>query len=89
MKFFYPRIGFINFYIVPLMIEPRDSHSRGRSPRNAAAAIAATGEQVGHAIILRDITESRRSAQQTSRVRAIKRAHLARRRRGARELATL
>ena len=57
MEIFYPANRFINFYIVPLMIEHRDSV--------AGDKIDISGEQVGHAIILRDITESRRSAQQT------------------------
>jgi len=75
MEIFYPANRFINFYIVPLLIESREPVARdavpGR-PRSAAAipdepqsTTAATAERVGHAIILRDITESRRSAQQT------------------------
>jgi two-component system, sporulation sensor kinase E len=51
LEIFYPANRFINFYIVPLMIEHRES-----------AANAASG-QVGYAIILRDITESRRTAE--------------------------
>src|SRR6266849_6712013 len=70
MEIFYPANRFINFYIVPLMIEHRET--------GAVAGVADSGhhdhspdgkggvtEQVGHAMILRDITESRRSAQQT------------------------
>ena len=57
IEIFYPSNRFINFYIVPLMIESRDSV--------AGDKIDISGEQVGHAIILRDITESRRTAQQT------------------------
>jgi nitrogen fixation/metabolism regulation signal transduction histidine kinase len=56
MEIFYPQNRFINFYIVPLMMEQRE-------PTVAAPAMAA--EEVGHVMILRDITESRRSAQQT------------------------
>jgi two-component system, sporulation sensor kinase E len=76
MEIFYPANRFINFYIVPLMIEHRET--------GAVAGVANSGdrdgamfsgtmsrgpapgysEQVGHAMILRDITESRRSAQQ-------------------------
>jgi two-component system, sporulation sensor kinase E len=49
MEIFYPQNRFINFYIVPLMIEHRE----------------ATGAaEVGHVMILRDITASRRTAQQ-------------------------
>ncbi len=65
MEIFYPANRFINFYIVPLMIEYRDSAAVDALPGTPRSAIAATGEQVGHAMILRDITESRRSAQQT------------------------
>jgi two-component system, sporulation sensor kinase E len=65
MEIFYPANRFINFYIVPLMIEHRDSVAGDAVPRPPRSASAATGEQVGHAMILRDITESRRSAQQT------------------------
>jgi signal transduction histidine kinase len=73
MEIFYPANRFINFYIVPLMIEHRDSVAgdavpgppRSATPKAFASRHAAAGEQVGHAMILRDITESRRSAQQT------------------------
>src|ERR1700730_1333944 len=73
MEIFNPANRFINFYIVPLMIEHRDSVAgdavqgppRSATPKALASRHAATGEQVGHAMILRDITESRRSAQQT------------------------
>jgi two-component system, sporulation sensor kinase E len=56
MEIFYPQNRFINFYVVPLVIEQRE-------PIVAATATAA--EEVGHVMILRDITESRRTAQQT------------------------
>ncbi len=55
MEIFYPANKFINFYIVPLLIERRETH---RHAKGAA-------EPVGHAMILRDITESRRSAEKT------------------------
>jgi two-component system, sporulation sensor kinase E len=76
MEIFYPQNRFINFYIVPLMIEHREavdvatpvravredpasaSHSEARRP------VATVAGQVGHVMILRDITESRRTAQQ-------------------------
>jgi two-component system, sporulation sensor kinase E len=51
LEIFYPANRFINFYIVPLVIEHRDADTDG-----------AAG-QVGYAIILRDITESRRTAE--------------------------
>ncbi|MEY2536941.1 MAG: hypothetical protein QOG67_681 [Verrucomicrobiota bacterium] len=63
MEIFYPANRFINFYIVPLIIERREGEvMTGETETNAP--IGKSG-QVGHAIILRDITESRRSAQQT------------------------
>ena len=55
MEIFYPANRFINFYIVPLSIERKSDNDDAALP----------GEQVGHAIILRDITETRRSEQQT------------------------
>lgn len=58
MEIFYPANRFINFYIVPLLIA-----------RRPVAGIADPGynkgEPVGHAMILRDITESRRSTEKT------------------------
>ncbi|MBA2242575.1 MAG: PAS domain-containing protein, partial [Chthoniobacterales bacterium] len=55
MEIFYPANKFINFYIVPLLIERRAKGHRAKGP----------AEQVGHAMILRDITESRRSTEKT------------------------
>jgi PAS domain S-box-containing protein len=52
MEIFYPQNRFINFYVVPLMIEAREAGATG-------------AEEVGHVMILRDITENRRTAQQT------------------------
>ena len=53
MEIFYPANRFLNFYIVPLLIERRESVAGHKA------------EPVGHAIILRDITESRRSTEKT------------------------
>ena len=53
IEIFYPANRFLNFYIVPLLIERREA-----DPGQKA-------EPVGHAIILRDITESRRSTEKT------------------------
>ena len=61
MEVFYPANRFINFYVVPLIIEPREPESSGGRADGRAPA----GEHVGYAMILRDITESRRSAEQT------------------------
>jgi signal transduction histidine kinase len=76
MEIFYPQNRFINFYIVPLVMEHRESTvAGGVDSGGRGAAIAhghgpgstppATAEQVGHVMILRDITKSRRTAQQT------------------------
>ncbi len=55
MEIFYPANKFINFYIVPLLMERRAKGNRTR----------AQAEQVGFAMILRDITETRRSTEKT------------------------
>src|SRR5438045_6320546 len=51
MEIFYPANRFLNFYIVPLLIERRESVAGNGGPGHKAA--------VGHAIVWRDITESR------------------------------
>ena len=56
MEIFYPANKFINFYIVPLLMERRKKTGSGAFSH---------AEPVGHAMILRDITESRRSAEKT------------------------
>ncbi|MEP6937962.1 MAG: ATP-binding protein [Chthoniobacterales bacterium] len=55
MEIFYPANKFINFYIVPLLIERRTENREAEG----------VGEPVGHAMILRDITETRRSTEKT------------------------
>ena len=73
MEIFYPQDRFINFYVVPLVMEQREPTVAGSVLSDKALAkaddsgqpITATAEEVGHVIILRDITESRRTAQQT------------------------
>src|SRR5205809_3581477 len=69
MEIFYPANRFINFYIVPLMIEHRETGERiDKKPATLTESERSPNGQsdrVGHAMILRDITESRRSAQQT------------------------
>jgi signal transduction histidine kinase len=70
VEIFYPQNRFINFYVVPLVMESREptvaTPTRERE-RQAGRRPVATGssEDVGHVMILRDITESRRTAQQT------------------------
>ena len=69
MEIFYPQNRFINFYIVPLMIEPREAVAtpvRGVGDETGHRPVATgAAAEVGHVMILRDITESRRTAQQT------------------------
>ncbi|HMF46761.1 MAG TPA: ATP-binding protein [Candidatus Udaeobacter sp.] len=76
VEIFYPQDRFINFYVVPLVIEQREAvagkadSGRMRSSAFAKATAdkppaATVPEEVGHVMILRDITESRRTAQQT------------------------
>jgi two-component system, sporulation sensor kinase E len=55
MEVFYPQHRFLNFYIVPLSLDPVP----GKRPRSAAP------EREGYAVILRDITETRRSTEET------------------------
>ena len=76
MEIFYPENRFINFYIVPLMIEHREAvdvvtpaRTVTEDPASAgygetSTPVAPVAGQVGHVMILRDITESRRTAQQ-------------------------
>lgn len=55
MEVFYPQHRFLNFYIVPLSLDPVPAkRTRTDSP-----------ERVGYAVILRDITETRRSTEET------------------------
>ncbi len=76
VEIFYPQNRFINFYVVPLVMEQREPTIGGGGLSAVALAktadsgqpapmIPATSEEVGHVMILRDITESRRTAQQT------------------------
>jgi two-component system, sporulation sensor kinase E len=76
IEIFYPQNRFINFYIVPLVMEQRESTVAGGGDSGGivggnhgrvrpGSTIPATAAEVGHVMILRDITESRRTAQQT------------------------
>jgi len=57
MEVFYPENRILNFYVVPLRNEP---------VQRARKALSATELEVtGYAVILRDITETRRSTEQT------------------------
>lgn len=55
MEIFYPQNRFLNFYVVPLSLEPPSKKQNDQREQ----------ELVGYAMILRDITESRRSTEQT------------------------
>src|SRR5882724_6812255 len=66
MEIFYPQNRFINFYIVPLLIEHRDPATRIGNSASAAAindhegpesTMPAAPGEVGHVMILRDITK--------------------------------
>jgi two-component system, sporulation sensor kinase E len=65
MEIFYPENRFINFYIVPLLIEHREAAEPTGDGGGARPANPVIAGRVGHVMILRDITESRRTAQQT------------------------
>jgi signal transduction histidine kinase len=66
IEIFYPQNRFINFYIVPLLIEPREvTVTGGGDSGRTGSTPPATADQVGHVMILRDITKSRRTALQT------------------------
>ena len=75
MEIFYPQNRFINFYVVPLLMEQREvvpagglsavPSAKADDSGQPGSTAPATAEEVGHVMILRDITESRRTAQQT------------------------
>jgi signal transduction histidine kinase len=66
MEIFYPANRFLNFYIVPLLIERKATKGDGSTEsRPTSRGADKQAEPVGHAIILRDITESRRSTEKT------------------------
>ncbi len=57
MEIFYPQNRFLNFYVVPLNVDTDEEKPRGK--RRRAQGL------VGYAMILRDITASRRSTEET------------------------
>src|SRR5207249_4010972 len=77
MEIFYAANRFINFYIVPLVIEHHEpgtgigdssvpgSFASGEATADKPTSATSVTERVGHAMILRDITESRRTERQT------------------------
>jgi two-component system, sporulation sensor kinase E len=54
IEVFYPQHRFLNFYVAPLHLDTETIHSNATEP-----------DLVGYAIILRDITEDRRMAEET------------------------
>jgi two-component system, sporulation sensor kinase E len=64
MEIFYPTNRVINFYVVPLIIERREAIAGSVDSGGPGSPPPATADQVGHAMILRDITERRRTEQQ-------------------------
>ena len=55
MEVFYPQNRFLNFYVAPLRVEKSPAKKSGASEQ----------ELIGYAVILRDITESRKSTEET------------------------
>ena len=55
MEVFYPQNRFLNFYVAPLRVDKPSAKGRKAAKR----------ELIGYAVILRDITESRKSTEET------------------------
>lgn len=64
MEVFYPQNRFLNFYVVPVTLDKKalkaDKQESFQEP-----AVGPSEHLVGYAVILRDITESRRSTEET------------------------
>ncbi|MGA3171583.1 MAG: ATP-binding protein [Chthoniobacteraceae bacterium] len=66
MEVFYPQNRFINFYVAPISLARRDDDEpSSKSLRRSRRASREPANVVGYAIILRDITETRRTTEQT------------------------
>jgi len=77
IEIFYPQNRFINFYIVPLVMEQRETSvaegadsggvgaASAQRSRPGSTPLGAAAQKVGHVMILRDITASRRTALET------------------------
>ena len=65
MEVFYPQNRFINFYVAPITLDNDDDEPPSKSSRRARRRSAEAPGVVGYAIILRDITETRRTTEQT------------------------
>lgn len=65
MEVFYPENRYLNFYVAPMTVEaPVPPPPKKRHPENNEPEME-IHELIGFAMIVRDITESRRSAQET------------------------
>ena len=66
MEVFYPQNRFINFYVTPISLtQDDDEETAPRKSRKPRRPSADSPDVVGYAIILRDITETRRTTEQT------------------------
>jgi two-component system, sporulation sensor kinase E len=69
MEIFYPQNRFINFYVTPIALSHDEEvalpESAGKKSRKALRIPENAADVVGYAIILRDITETRRTTEQT------------------------
>src|SRR5437667_8197442 len=79
MEIFYPQNRFINFYVVPLVMEQREPTVAGGDDSGGnwlggpgATPPATTTQEVGEVMILRDLTERRRTAPQTNELEGLK-----------------
>jgi len=64
MEVFYPQNRFINFYVAPISLARRDDDEDQPASKVSLSSAEHPGV-VGYAIILRDITETRRTTEQT------------------------
>ncbi len=62
MEVFYPQNRFLNFYVVPLNLDEDQAERKSRTARRKSQRSAPIA---GYAMILRDITETRRSTEET------------------------
>jgi signal transduction histidine kinase len=65
MEVFYPQNRFINFYVTPIVLDRRDDDDNNSQKKLRRRSDPEPAPIVGYAIILRDITETRRTTEQT------------------------
>lgn len=66
MEVFYPENRYLNFYVAPMTVEePVAAPGRKRGKGNGNEPVIALQELIGFAMIVRDITESKRSVEET------------------------